>query len=376
MIVILERPANDAETAPPSTAPASGALTNGEAHGADRGMNASTAQLVQETASGAHAIKGVGVTKESHMAIFGMSASVTPFAGGPARRACADNGLEMPVLPLDCLALILHHLPSVRDRCIAMSCSSEWRQAGCTDASLWREIVLTVFKRLPLRDAHVDSLILRADGQVRELTLGFAPELTRWAFRALRFNRELQTFSVHAPLLSGTDILEILPRDASRLTNIHIFGCSVDARELRLIQAAVNNEICKIDIEICEGCDAVAEVHALRALDCAGCGDTCCAQCVGKECSVCNVSWCSECTEADEADALRCEKCAVTICVDCADEGLISSCSLCPCTYCRECVDAELTIMCSHCDSWVCERCVPRLTPCTACGASICCGHD
>lgn len=298
-----------------------------------------------------------------------------------ARRPVDEPGSSTAVsctaLPLDCAALILHHLPTVRDRCIAMSASSFWRAAGRSDITLWRELKLNVPTRTSLRDAHVDTLIVRADGQVQDLTLGHAPELTRVALRALCFNRDLRTLSVRSPLISGSDILDVIPRDASCVSRMHISGCKVDARELRLLQEVTGNG-CDLDLELCEGCDAVGCDSEIQLLDCAECGDDCCARCAAKVCSHCTVAFCSDCADSDDADMMCCEACDVRICEDCADNvgDLISSCALCPRVNCHQCErSAEDTVECSHCGAWVCEDCISRLTPCDECGDAVCCNQ-
>ena len=170
--------------------------------------------------------------------------------------------LRTPPLPLDCIGLVLLHLPTVRERCIAMAIASDWRAAGLAETRLWHEIKVDMSRtRGSLTDACVDLLLARAHGRVRDVALVAAPELTMMAVRALRFNGSLASLSIHSPLLSGTDILRILPLE-SAVTSMCISGCSVNARELRLLQEVLGPK-CSLDVATCEGCDAVAQVDEL-----------------------------------------------------------------------------------------------------------------
>ncbi|KAJ1617010.1 hypothetical protein T492DRAFT_1134587 [Pavlovales sp. CCMP2436] len=280
------------------------------------------------------------------------------------------------LLPHDCVAHILCQLATVRDRCIAMGACSDWRAAGLWDATLWRDIHLPT-ANVTVFDLDVDRLLVRARGGALSLRLdALSCEISGLALGSLRHQLDLHTLDVHAPRISGTELLAMLPADKSSLRVMNIAGCRVSLTELRTLQEEL--EDAELDIGACTSCDVVRNEDDLSY--CESCVECTCFECIGDGCDICLEMWCNACAEADNfMPLITCAVCeSERVCADCLHNPQVRmrfiGCDGCGDRVCRDCISSkeDAITICSHCHANFCGDCAMGMSRCTGCNGTIC----
>lgn len=235
-------------------------------------------------------------------------------------------------LDADCILAVLRKLPGVREVCMAMAISREWRKVALSDPVLWT--ALNIEKNDAFTSADFCRLVDYARGHLISLSVP-SSELEGSALRCLAPNAQLRIIELSSSRINGTHILEALPHHP-QLAVVTFSGCNITAPELLRLKAALPAS-CVFDLGLCTTCKFVdnSEVTCSYFI-CDGCAeDTCfehsgvppCESCAsalcddGKHawcsCDSCGARWCDACARAADGCAEFCESCGVFHCAQC-----------------------------------------------------------